>query len=393
MSDNECRSLNGWLDYLSGIDPDRIELGLDRVSKVLAKMDLLDFGKTRIIEIAGTNGKGSTAALIAGILNLSGYRTGLYTSPHLHRFNERIVIGGQMVSDELLAEAFCEVERCRGEVALSYFEYTTIAALYLFKKSSPDVLVLEIGLGGRLDAVNAVDADIAVITSIGLDHMALLGNTQEAIAREKAGIIKQGAYVVTGALEDGAYKVIKESAAAHGAHLLSENHDYSVFINRDGSVNYKDLQNGYELLNLPHPLIPECCCGTVLSVLRILSDSFGFSFERSKVEEGFESIVLPGRMQKIRQHPDIYLDVAHNVPAAVHLCSVLDQRPVKGERIAVIGMLKDKDIEGVLREVVGIFKRYYVATLHTGRGESSQRLKKAVENFNGSKCEVTAYKT
>lgn len=391
MSDNARRSLNDWLEYLSGIDPDRIELGLSRVNKVLDNMDLRDFGKTKIIEIAGTNGKGSTAALIAGILELSGYKTGLYTSPHLHRFNERIMIGGRTVSDESLAEAFAEVERCRDVIDLTYFEYTTLAALYLFKKQSPDVLVLEIGLGGRLDAVNAIDADIAVITSIGMDHMALLGSTETAIAREKAGIIKHGSYVVTGVLSEEAHRVVKEYSVVQNATLTGENHDFTVQVNSDGTFDYRNIKSGYELRNLPAPLIPQCCCGTVLTVIGMLCECYGFCLERDGIEKGLKTVVLPGRMQKIGQQPDIYLDVAHNVPAAAHLRAVLEQKAVKGDRIAVIGMLRDKDVEGVLSEVAGLFKRYYVSTLHTGRGENAQRLKIAVSQFNGSKCEVTDY--
>ena len=183
-------SLKTWLDYLDGIDPDKIELGLDRIKQVLEKLNLTIFKSIPVIEVAGTNGKGSTSALIAAALNYSGIKAGLYTSPHLHKFNERVNIGGRDVTDEELSQAFEIVHKTAGDIKLSYFEYTTLAALVCFSRAKVGAVVLEIGLGGRLDAVNALDADIAVITSIGLDHTKILGDTIGKIAFEKAGIIK-----------------------------------------------------------------------------------------------------------------------------------------------------------------------------------------------------------
>ncbi|MGN1281327.1 MAG: bifunctional folylpolyglutamate synthase/dihydrofolate synthase, partial [Succinivibrio sp.] len=188
-------SLETWLDYLNSINPEHMELGLDRVNVVLDKLNLSVLKSIPVVEVAGTNGKGSTAALIAGAINSSGLKAGLYTSPHLHRFNERINIASADVSDDLLCEALSSVYDAAGDVPLTYFEYTTLAALVCFDRAGVDAAILEIGLGGRLDAVNALDADICVITSIGLDHTHILGNTIEKIAKEKAGIIKDGSEV------------------------------------------------------------------------------------------------------------------------------------------------------------------------------------------------------
>lgn len=219
-------SLKTWLDYLDGIDPDKIELGLDRIKQVLEKLNLTIFKSIPVIEVAGTNGKGSTSALIAAALNYSGIKAGLYTSPHLHKFNERVNIGGRDVTDEELSQAFEIVHKTAGDINLSYFEYTTLAALVCFSRAKVGAVVLEIGLGGRLDAVNALDADIAVITSIGLDHTKILGDTIGKIAFEKAGIIKNNCQVVLGEVEDEAYVVIKKRAEELHAELHVQGKDF-----------------------------------------------------------------------------------------------------------------------------------------------------------------------
>ena len=205
-------SLKTWLDYLEGINPNKIELVLSRVKTVFDRLNLDHIKQAKIVEVAGTNGKGSSAALIAASLNLSGIKTGLYTSPHLHSFTERVNIGGVDVNEETLCKAFAIVHNAAKEVSLTYFEYTTLAAFVCFELEKVDALVLEIGLGGRLDAVNVLDADIALICSIGLDHTHILGNTIEKIAYEKAGIIKDHSYVVTGLISNEAKKVILETA-------------------------------------------------------------------------------------------------------------------------------------------------------------------------------------
>ena len=207
--------LSAWESYLYAINPNIIKLGLDRIKSVAHHMGVAEFPESRVITVAGTNGKGSTATMIAGALTACGIKTGLYTSPHILNFNERIAIDGSCASPFSLCEAFSAVYDACAEtgIELTFFEYTTLAAFYLFKKNNCQVLVLEVGLGGRLDAVNILDCDIAVIPSIGLDHCALLGNTEEAIAGEKAGIIKSGTtQVILGYMSEGARRVITETA-------------------------------------------------------------------------------------------------------------------------------------------------------------------------------------
>ncbi|WP_294567941.1 bifunctional tetrahydrofolate synthase/dihydrofolate synthase [uncultured Succinatimonas sp.] len=375
------RSLQEWLGYLEGIDPNRIELGLNRVKVVAAKLNLLKIA-AYTIEVAGTNGKGSTAALIAGALNKSGIKTGLYTSPHLHVFTERVNIGGKNVDEALLCKAFYAVyeaaEQCG--VSLTYFEYTTLAAFYCFKAENVQAVVLEIGLGGRLDAVNVVDADIAVITSIGFDHTALLGNTLAKIAYEKAGIIKKGAAAcVVGKVDFEALNVIEAKAKAENVPLFCEDRDFNADFSDDGFWYKQGNRSDF----YPLPKIPYICAASSITVLNLLKN-LGADITVSAVNSALKTVSLPGRMQKICSFPTIYFDVAHNPPAALHLKQSLSNLPqTKGIKRAVVGMLKDKDIESVLHILKDSFDMWYVASLPGARGQSKERLKDALEQELG----------
>ena len=375
------RSLQEWLGYLEGIDPNRIELGLNRVKVVAAKLNLLKIA-AYTIEVAGTNGKGSTAALIAGALNKSGIKTGLYTSPHLHVFTERVNIGGKNVDEALLCKAFYAVyeaaEQCG--VSLTYFEYTTLAAFYCFKAENVQAVVLEIGLGGRLDAVNVVDADIAVITSIGFDHTALLGNTLAKIAYEKAGIIKKGAAAcVVGKVDFEALNVIEAKAKAENVPLFCEDRDFNAEFSDDGFWYKQGNRSDF----YPLPKIPYICAASSITVLNLLKN-LGADITVSAVNSALKTVSLPGRMQKICSFPTIYFDVAHNPPAALHLKQSLSNLPqTKGIKRAVVGMLKDKDIESVLHILKDSFDMWYVASLPGARGQSKERLKDALEQELG----------
>ena len=370
------RSLQEWLGYLEGIDPNRIELGLNRVKVVAAKLNLLKIA-AYTIEVAGTNGKGSTAALIAGALNKSGIKTGLYTSPHLHVFTERVNIGGKNVDEALLCKAFYAVyeaaEQCG--VSLTYFEYTTLAAFYCFKAENVQAVVLEIGLGGRLDAVNVVDADIAVITSIGFDHTALLGNTLAKIAYEKAGIIKKGAAAcVVGKVDFEALNVIEAKAKAENVPLFCEDRDFNADFSDDGFWYKQGNRSDF----YPLPKIPYICAASSITVLNLLKN-LGADITVSAVNSALKTVSLPGRMQKICSFPTIYFDVAHNPPAALHLKQSLSNLPqTKGIKRAVVGMLKDKDIESVLHILKDSFDMWYVASLPGVRGQSKERLRDAL---------------
>lgn len=373
-------SLQTWLDYLHSLNPCHIELGFERVKKVLYRLNL-DFSNTCIVEVAGTNGKGSTSALIAAILKNLGVKTGLYTSPHLWHFNERVVIDGQNAKSELLADAFDTVHKAaikEPEIPLTYFEYTTLAAFVSFYKENVGAMVLEIGLGGRLDAVNSLDADVSIITSIGLDHTKILGDTIEKIAFEKAGIIKNNAVCITGILDKSAEDEIISICKERNATLYVQNRDFATSF--DDKTHYKDKLLAKEMV-LSYPKVPECCAAAAIKCVEVLVSKFkdklkglNTSLTEEILNNALEHTSLPGRMQLIEKNPNIYIDVAHNPPAALHLAQVLKARAIKGKRYAVIGMLADKDIESVLKIVVPVFDEFYVTSLPTERGESYERL-------------------
>jgi dihydrofolate synthase/folylpolyglutamate synthase len=379
---SEPRTLEGWTSFLSDLNPDRIELGLGRVREVFSRLGLEPLGSLPVIEFAGTNGKGSTAALVATTLEEAGVPCGLYTSPHLLRFNERVRINGADVGDDQLCRAFSAVYRASRDgtfVPLTYFEYTTLAALWCFREAGVKALCLEIGLGGRLDAVNVMDADIAVIVSIGFDHMAILGDTLGKIAGEKAGIVKQGAAAaVCGRLPDEAMDVVEKRCRECGAPLFAQGRDFDF--KKDGA-KWRFTEKGWASRTLPQPLAPVECAAVAAEVLSRLGsvkkplEAHGLW---EAADRAFAKVCLPGRMQKVHSRPDVYFDVAHNVPAAAHLKAALDSRRVKGRRLAVCGMLRDKDVEGVLKILAPCFSSFYCATLHTGRGEDASRLCRAL---------------
>ncbi|MGN0909337.1 MAG: bifunctional folylpolyglutamate synthase/dihydrofolate synthase [Succinivibrio sp.] len=375
-------TLQDWTGFLADLNPDRMELGLGRVREVFGRLGLDCLRSLPTIEFAGTNGKGSTAALVAASLEEAGVRCGLYTSPHLLRFNERVRVGGRDATDEQLCAAFSEVYRASREgtaVPLTYFEYTTLAALCCFRDAGVGALCLEIGLGGRLDAVNVMDADIAAIVSIGFDHMAILGDTLSKIAFEKAGIIKPGAHaVVTGELPEEAFGVVRERCQECGVPLYAQGRDFEF--KRDAG-GFSLLPRGGQARALPQPLAPVECAAVAAMVLSCLP-SIGKKLPLDGLWEAagraFAKTCLPGRMQKVRSNPDVYFDVAHNVPAAQHLRRALMERKVRGRRIAVCGMLRDKDVEGVLSVLAPCFSSFYCASLHCGRGEDAARLCRAL---------------
>lgn len=379
------RTLDMWLSYIDSLNPDHIELGLNRVLTVAKRLKLNDFSDKLVIEVAGTNGKGSTCALIAKALLKHGLKVGLYTSPHIDKFNERIVIDDKIVSDDLLSEAFDYVYSNKGEIPLTYFEYTTLAAFYCFKHSNCDALVLEIGLGGRLDAVNILDADLAIITSIGLDHVHILGDTTAKIAYEKAGIIKDGKKLILGEVDCYAKAVILDVAKKKHAKVYAYGDDFDGSFTKDATIfSYNKVKEIY-----PLPLVPKECALLALAALKIIERSDlcpKLKLEHAKINQAVVEAVLMGRMQQIAIKPCIYLDVAHNVPAAIHLKKMLDEKPCT-LRIGVLGMLKDKDVEGVCSVMASSFDILCLASLNTARGEKATRLYEALiaNNFNQGK--------
>lgn len=367
------RSLDDWLQFVERQHPQAIAMGLDRVEAVRGRMGLA-FG-CPVIVVGGTNGKGSTCAMLEAILRAAGYRTGLYSSPHLLRYNERVRISGAEAADEALAEGFAAVEAARGAVPLTYFEFGTLAAAWLFARASLDALVLEVGLGGRLDAVNVFDGDCAVLTSIGIDHVDFLGGTREAIGREKAGIFRTGRPAIVA--DPRPPQSVLDAAAAVGARLLLIGRDFHC--RADGAQWLFESPEGRRV-TLAHPALRGANqlrnAGAALAALETLRARLPIGMQDAR--RGLAEVTLPGRFQVLPGRPQVVLDVAHNPEAAAVLAANLGASGFSPETIAVVGMLRDKDIEGVLRAMAGRITRWHLATLGGARGADAAALEQAL---------------
>jgi dihydrofolate synthase/folylpolyglutamate synthase len=360
-----------WLAYLETLHPKAVAMGLDRVEAVRARMGITL--ACPVVTVGGTNGKGSTCALLESMFGAAGFRTGLYSSPHLLRYNERVRIDGREVADADLVGAFEAVEDARvaasgAPTPLTYFEFGTLAALWLFARARLDVVVLEVGLGGRLDAVNIVDADVAVVTSIDLDHMDFLGPTREAIAREKAGIFRAGRPVVCAEPDPPAPLFLH--AAALGAPVLLLGRDYGYVAEATQWQYWGPAGKRY---GLPHPalrgahqLVNAACALAVLDLLRAR-----LPVAAGAVRDGLLAVVLGGRFQVLPGRPTVVLDVAHNPHAAQVLATAAGTMGFHPRTFAVFGMLADKDIAGVAAAIAPRIDSWYVATLPGPRGANA----------------------
>lgn len=364
-----------WLSHLETAHPISIDLGLERIKIVAARLDVLDFD-CPVITVAGTNGKGSCVALTQAILAAAGYRVATYTSPHLLNYNERIQIAGEPVSDSALCQAFNCIDEARAEVSLSYFEFGTLAALLLFKQAQLDAIILEVGLGGRLDAVNCVDADISVISMVDLDHMEWLGHTRELIAKEKAGIMRANKPCVFGDFSLPAS--IYEHASLENVFLYrqGQHFDYKKQIS---SWSWQSQQQS--LTDLPLPKIDLQNAATVLQTIELLSNQFAIS--REAIEEGLKQVFIPGRFQIIEQGElQFILDVAHNPAGGRCLAKRLAQEPCAGKTHAVIGMLADKDINNTLAPLISQIDQFYLANLEVARAATAEQLHQRLMPLN-----------
>lgn len=337
-----------------------------------------------VITVAGTNGKGSCVAFLESMLAAQGYRCCSYTSPHLLRYNERVRIAGREVDDTQLCAAFAQVEFARGEVPLTYFEFGTLAALLLFWQADPQAIILEVGLGGRLDAVNLVDADVALITSIGLDHMDWLGNDRESIGREKAGVFRPGRVAVCGDLAPP--DSIRETAKALGSDLYQLGVDYRfALVAGAGSWDWQGWDGSYTQLPLPSlggalQLQNAASCIAVLQLLR-----HHLPVATEALVAGLRQASLSGRFQLLEDGPvPVILDVAHNAEACVVLATGLRAQACTGQTHAVLGMLKDKPAQAVAAIMDGEVHAWYLGGLETvARGQSAESLAQRMGSLTG----------
>ncbi len=367
------RSLAGWLEHIERQHPQPIALGLERVLEVLEKLQAkISFP---VITVGGTNGKGSTCAILEAILCSAGYRTGLYCSPHLVRYNERVRIAGREADDNALCEAFAAVEGARGTVPLTYFEFGTLAAFFLFAREKPEALILEVGLGGRLDAVNVLDADCAVLTSIGVDHVEFLGHTREEIGREKAGIFRAGRPAVIADPQPPASVLAEIERIGAVPVLLGRDFGYA-----NQGTQWTYWGPGGKRPGLAHPALRGAMqlrnASAAIAALDTLRQRLPIAAQ--DVRRALAEVALPGRFQVLPGRPQVVLDVAHNPEAAAVLAANLGDSGFSPETIAVFGMLKDKDIAGVVRAVAPRVTRWHLASLPGARGAESSFLRKVL---------------
>lgn len=366
-SAKEAWSLDQWLIYLEQIHPKNIELGLARVAEVFCKLQL-DLSQRIIVTVAGTNGKGTTCALIEQALLHAKHSVAVFSSPHLLDYRERVRVAGSILTEAAHCRAFLKVEQARGDTSLTYFEFGTLAALQLMADCKADYLLLEVGLGGRLDAINIIDPTIAVITGIDLDHQDWLGDTKELIAIEKAGIFRANIPAVIG--EPNPPTTLIAAALQYQVKPLWQGSDFHFQIDAKG-MHWQGTHLHYN--NLPIPNIPAQNASTALQVVEIL----GVELNTRQMTQVFNQTRLPGRRQVIQHKPTVILDVAHN-PQATDLMA-LDLKNIKYKRVfAVVGMLADKDIAATLAPMFPIVSNWYCASLDVPRGAHSSTLVSAV---------------
>ena len=362
--------LSTWLTWLETLSPVEIDLGLERVRAVL---DRLDVRRPRhVLLIGGTNGKGSSVAMADALLRAAGMKVGTYTSPHIVAYNERIAVAGKPVADAEIVAAFERIEAVRGDIRLTYFEYGTLAALLVFSAAELDVWILEVGMGGRLDATNVIDPTAALITSVALDHCAWLGNDIESIAAEKAGIMRPGIPVVFGGAD--VPQAITRHADAVGARLLLRDRDYSV-----SGIPRPGLAGDFQVAN----------AAAVLALL----DAAGLqaATETELVASVLPEVQLTGRGQRVAaQGAEWLLDVAHNPAAAEQLAATLAAEEHPGKTVAVVAMLDDKDVEGVVAPLNTSVDLWIATTAESPRALSAAELGRRIANAVDRPCLIAA---
>jgi dihydrofolate synthase/folylpolyglutamate synthase len=363
-------TLQQWLDWQLSLHPREIELGLERVAKVWSQMHQGAF-PCPVITVAGTNGKGSSVAFLESILQAAGYRVGCYTSPHILRYNERIRIDGRELDDASICQSFERVDQAREDTALTFFEFGTLAALDCFSNASLDVVILEVGLGGRLDAVNILDADAVLITGVDLDHMDWLGDDLESIGREKAGVMRSSRPAVYAAPNPPVSVV--EHAQSIGAMLYQAGESFGHKAGEQGWEWWSETRKRH---SLPLPVMRGSFqlanAAGVLMVLESLQNML--PVDQRAIRAGLQDARLPGRFEIVQRDPLVIVDVAHNAQAARVLGVNLKDMFCPGESVAVLAMLGDKDATAVVTELMGQFEHWFLAPLDMPRGSGVEAL-------------------
>lgn len=364
------QSLPEWLSWQETLHFTDVDPGLERIGQVWDKLNISEPLPFKIVTVAGTNGKGSSVALLDAILRAGDYRVGTYTSPHLRHYNERIVVDGQPCSDEQICAAFARIDDARGDVSLTYFEFATLAALLILIEQEIDIALLEVGMGGRLDAVNLVDADIALITPVGLDHTQWLGHDRETIAREKAGIIRMARPVVCSETEPAQSLLTYADECDAPVHIAGQ-----AFNHRIDDLTWSWSNARHDWPNLPYPaLAGEYQFQNASAVLQVVSllEDLGFVLPIEAICTGLKQVCLLGRFQTITGDIPRILDVTHNQQGAMNLFKLLAAKPIEGETYAVMGMLQDKDVQKVVTTLSPAISSWFIGGLDNQRGLSGQ---------------------
>ncbi|MCL4110031.1 UNVERIFIED_CONTAM: hypothetical protein GTU68_038248 [Idotea baltica] len=379
------KNLEEWLQWQETLHLSEIDLGLERIGKVAKELGLLT-PNFPIITVAGTNGKGSTVAFLDAILRAEGYKTGAYTSPHLINYNERIVLNGTQADDSLIVSAFEAIDKARSEISLTYFEFSTLAAIYIYHQKKVDVAILEVGLGGRLDAANLWDASLAIITSIGIDHIDWLGDDRDIIAVEKSGIMRADKPVISGELDPPI--TIKSEAQRIGAKLQQINTDFSYQLDSNSKKhwnwNKEETSIKLDLPNMP-----------AIAGLKSINSTLPVSIKA--INQGLKNTKVMGRLQVLQSNPEWLIDVAHNPHAAKQLAKYIKENPVNGKTYALFSMLRDKDIVEVIQLMDKVIDEWHIVATQGSRGLSLEALKdhfnqQSLLNFNEQKSKPSALK-
>lgn len=376
-------SLAAWLAWQEGFHPQAIDLGLERAARVFRALNPKKIKPLTII-VAGTNGKGSCIAFLETIYRAQGYKVGAYTSPHILQYNERIRIDGHAVSDDVICQAFERIDNVRDETSLSYFEFGTLAALDVFWRAELDIQLLEVGLGGRLDAVNIIDADVTLITSISIDHVDWLGKTREAIGYEKAGVFRAGISAVIGDLDPP--ESLLQQACEKGAPALCINREFYIKKHQKGWDWYYEGANPKTYLSLPVPNLKGNHqvnnAATVLTTIAELAHKLPVSDDA--IRKGLQTVQLKGRFQLIEGRVPVLLDVSHNTQAVNQLLFYLHDNFPNTKIHAVFSMMKDKDIQGVIKIIAPVIDDWFISPLAYARAANESLMR---ESFK--QCQVT----
>ncbi len=386
MTPHAASPLSDWLAWLETLSPREIELGLDRVHTVLARLSAAL--PRYVLLVAGTNGKGSSVAMLSALLGAAGYRYGAYTSPHVNDYNERIAVNGEAATDRVIIEAFEAVEAARQDAPLTYFEFGTLAAVVVFAAAELDVWVLEIGMGGRLDASNAIEPTASLITNVSLDHCGWLGEDIESIAYEKAGVMRNGVPTVFAA--DRAPAAILEQAEARSAKLELAGRDYRYAAVDDDTWSWFAGDRRFEALRRPG-LEGDFQLQNAAGVLALLfAADLGAGLDETLINEVLPAVTLTGRLQSVRKDGvEWLLDVAHNPAAAAVLAETLDARPALATW-AIVGLLDDKDVEGIALSLDEHVDHWIAVAADSPRCLPAEECARRIANSTGRPCRVAA---